>query len=145
MTRDSLFFDAAATPEEMQRLGDALDAFNAVCTGVDDEKPIRLAVRDGDGKLVGGLRGVTGWRWLYVITLWIDEAYRKTGLGSRLMDMAEAEAVNRGCENACLSSYSFQAPEFYRRRGYEVFGKLEDYPAGHTMYFLRKRLTRDGS
>jgi GNAT superfamily N-acetyltransferase len=104
-----------------------------------------MAVRDAGGRFVGGLQGVTTWGWLYVIIVWVDEAHRGRGVGTRLMDWAEGEARKRGCENACLSSYSFQAPEFYRRRGYAVFGQLEDYPAGHTMYFLRKRLAGDGS
>jgi GNAT superfamily N-acetyltransferase len=131
---------ADGTAEEMGRLGDELDAFNAAATGVADERPLRLVARDGAGKMVAGLKAVTGWGWLYVIVLWVEEGKRGKGLGTKLMDMAEREAMGRGCGNACLSSFSFQAPEFYRRRGYEVFGELGDYPRGETMYFLRKRL-----
>jgi hypothetical protein len=29
---------------------------------------------------------------------------------------------------------------FYERRGYEVFGTLDDYPKGHKKFFLKKKL-----
>jgi ribosomal protein S18 acetylase RimI-like enzyme len=73
--------------------------------------------------------------------LWLDEDYRGRGLGSDLLRQAERQAVARGCRRACLSSFSFQAPDFYLRQGYEIFGQLEDYPDGETLFFLRKVLS----
>ena len=140
MHQEAISISADGTAEEMARLGDELDAFNAAATGGLDERPLRIVARDGEGKMVAGLKGVTGWGWLYVIVLWVEQSQRGRGLGTKLMDEAEREAIARGCGNACLSSYSFQAPEFYRRRGYEVFGELVNYPRGQSMFFLRKRL-----
>jgi hypothetical protein len=37
-----------------------------------------------------------------------------------------------------LSTFDFQAPQFYLEHGYEVFATLPDYPPGHTDYHLRK-------
>jgi len=54
---------------------------------------------------------------------------------------AEAEARKRGCDNAHCDTFDFQALPFYQKLGYETFGHLEDYPANHVRYFLRKRLS----
>lgn len=52
---------------------------------------------------------------------------------------AEAESVRRGCIGAHLDTYDYQAPDFYRKLGYEVFGSIEDHPPGHTRFWMRKR------
>jgi hypothetical protein len=52
----------------------------------------------------------------------------------------EGAAEERGCERAHLDTFSYQARPFYEKLGYRVFGELEDYPPGHTRFFLRKQL-----
>jgi GNAT superfamily N-acetyltransferase len=59
----------------------------------------------------------------------------------RLMAVAEEEAVRRGCRNAWLDTHEFQAPGFYEKLGYAVFGKLADYPPGFARIFLTEHLT----
>jgi ribosomal protein S18 acetylase RimI-like enzyme len=65
--------------------------------------------------------------------------FRK-GLGSKLLQTAEAEAIRRGCKHAHLDTLDFQAPGFYLKKGYQVFGELQDLPPGHRRIFLRKDL-----
>jgi ribosomal protein S18 acetylase RimI-like enzyme len=77
---------------------------------------------------------------MHVNFVWVTEALRGQRHGTRLMDAAESFAVEHGCTSATLETLSFQAPGFYAKRGYEVFGTLEDYPPGHSKFFLRKRL-----
>ena len=62
------------------------------------------------------------------------------GDGRRLLAVAEDEARRRGAKNAFLDTFSFQAPDFYRQHGYQVFGELPDFPPGHTRAFLTKKL-----
>ena len=53
---------------------------------------------------------------------------------------AEEIARARGCIGIRLDTMSFQAPAFYRRLGYSEFGRIEDYPPGHTRLWFMKRL-----
>jgi hypothetical protein len=57
-----------------------------------------------------------------------------------LLAAGEEEAMRRGCANACLETFSFQALPFYEKRGYVVFGRLPDFPPGGAKYFLAKPL-----
>jgi ribosomal protein S18 acetylase RimI-like enzyme len=97
-------------------------------------------LRDDDGEIVGGIYGNSGFGWLYISDLWVAEHLRGTGYGRELMRRAESEAVERGCQYVFLNTFSFQAPDFYKKLGYKVFAELEDFPEGHSRYFLRKRL-----
>jgi hypothetical protein len=56
------------------------------------------------------------------------------------MKRAELYAVERGCTDAFLDTFSFQARPFYEKLGYHVFGTLENYPTGHQHYFMTKQL-----
>ena len=130
--------DDAPNPAEVQWLNDQLNSYNECHAGSDDLRPVNLVVRN-QGNVIAGLQGVTGWGWLYVQVVWVHENHRRTRLGSRLLERAEQMAQQRGCIGTCLSSYSFQAPEFYEQHGYSAFGQIDDYPVGNTMLFMSKR------
>jgi N-acetylglutamate synthase-like GNAT family acetyltransferase len=72
--------------------------------------------------------------------LWVKDELRGRGYGHRLLTLAEHKARQRGAKNAYLDTFSFQAPNFYKQHGYQVFGELQDYPPGHQRYFLTKQL-----
>jgi GNAT superfamily N-acetyltransferase len=94
-----------------------------------------------NGRLLGGFWGRTSWDWLLIELLYVSRDLRGAGWGRRLVEAAEEEAVRRHCRAAWVDSYSFQAPGFYERLGYSVFGKLDDYPQGHQRFFLWKKLS----
>ncbi|ANP55561.1 ribosomal protein S18 acetylase RimI-like enzyme [Streptomyces griseochromogenes] len=105
------------------------------------EVPLHVWALDPSGDLAGGLVGHTWATWLHVTYLWVDARHRGAGLGSRLL--AEAERIaraDRGCASARLETWDFQAPEFYRRQGYDVVCVIPDYPPGITEFTLTKRL-----
>ena len=93
-----------------------------------------------DQEVVGGLIGDTHWGWFYINLLFVKEDLRGRGYGHRLLTLAEEEARRRGAKNAYLDTFSFQAPEFYKQHGYQVFGVLQDFPPGHQRYYLTKQL-----
>lgn len=121
-----------------------LSAYNGAQASDDAFSPLALLVRDPEGKVIGGLLGGTYWGWLVVEVLWIAEEARKQGLGSRLLERAEEIAIERNCHGVHLDTMSFQAPDFYRRHGYTVFGVLEDLPRGQRRFFMKKELRGGG-
>lgn len=110
--------------------------------GTPDEReaPLHVWVVDANGGLAGGLVGHTWTAWLHVTYLWVDARHRGAGLGSRLLSEAERRATGRGCTSSRVETWDFQAPDFYRRHGYEVVCVIPDYPPGITEYTLTKRL-----
>jgi GNAT superfamily N-acetyltransferase len=127
-------------PEDLQFIEDQLNEHNMVRTGRRDFRPLGLWVRDDRQRIVAGLYGFTWADWLEVRLVWVREDLRGQGHGRRLVESAEAEARARGCRRVWLDSYTFQAPGFYQRLGYQVFGVLHDYPAPHGRVFLTKTL-----
>ena len=117
-----------------------LDLFNVAATGESAYYPVNIFVRSARGEVMGGLMGSIWGGWLHITYLWVDQAVRGQRWASRMMDHAEAYARERGCHSATLDTHSFQARPFYEKRGYEVFGTLDDYPKGHKKFFLRKKL-----
>lgn len=102
-----------------------------------------IVISRRNGEIAGGLLAYTHWNWLFIKHLWVAEAFRRQGLGRSLMLAAESEAVGRGCRHAHVDTFDFQARPFYQKLGFQIFGQLEDYPVGHTRYFLRKLNLRE--
>ncbi len=125
-------------PDVREAIVGPLVAYNVGRTGLNDSRPLILAIEDSDQRTLGGLWGRTGFGWLFVEFLVVPEALRGQGLGSELMTRAESEAISRGCRHAWLDTFEFQARGFYERLGYSCFGQLENYPPGHSRYFMKK-------
>lgn len=117
-----------------------LVAYNRSQIGQRKWKNIAVSVRDEDGVIVGGVCGEVWADWLFVKLLWLDEAHRGQDYASRAMEALEDEARAFGAKHAYLDTFSFQARPFYEKRGYQVFGTLENYPDDHSRYWLTKAL-----
>lgn len=125
-------------PADLELLEQALVEHNEAKSEPRNYTPLAIFLRGPEGEIVGGLRGVTVWGWLFVSQLWVREDLRGLDFGTKLMEAAEAEAKARNCHAAYVDTFSFLALDFYRKLGYTVFGSLEDFPKGHTRYFLKK-------
>jgi GNAT superfamily N-acetyltransferase len=105
-----------------------------------DWSPRWIIGRDEDEVVQAGIRFVLAFEWLFVNWLWVADGYRKHGVGSQLMTGAEADARGAGCRAAYLDTFTFQAPKFYERLGYREFGRLDDFPPGHSRIWFSKAL-----
>jgi GNAT superfamily N-acetyltransferase len=112
-------------------------------TGHTDEAQLAIFVRDASGALRAG---IYGWTWggcCELQHLWVDETLRGRGLASRLIDAAECEAARRGCTQVVLFTHEVNAGnagDRYPRRGYELVGRVDDYPIGDAALWFRKPL-----
>ena len=132
--------NANPTKTETDFIRDSLAKFNDERVGADGHTPLNIVEYDSNGNIIGGILGGTYWGWMYVDILWVREDHRKNGIGSRLLAEAEKEAVRRGCHHVHLDTMSWQAPDFYKKHGYEVIGVLPDIPDGNQKYLMMKKL-----
>ncbi|MGM0167587.1 hypothetical protein IGI39_002571 [Enterococcus sp. AZ135] len=96
-----------------------------------------------DNRLAGGVVGKKQYDTLHISLLGVDDAYQKLGVGSKLMQAIEEQALKENVLSITLTTKAYQALGFYLKHGYEVFGELEDVPMiGTTKYYLVKRISR---
>src|SRR5262245_50482661 len=76
-------------------------------------KEIAVVLRDEHGVIRGGAAGRINWNWLDVFLVWVDDELRTGGWGRRLMEAIEAAGIERGCTDAHLDTFSYQARPFY--------------------------------
>ena len=102
----------------------------------------RLAVfgRDRHGEVQGGAVGRTWGLCCELLQLWVAQDVRGQGVGSELMDGFEQDAIRRGCSLVYLETFTFQAPEFYQKRGYRIALETAGYANGIVKFTLHKPL-----
>ena len=132
--------EADVDPAALRVLDDAIDHYNMTVTGHHRYTPVNALLRDEQGVVKGGACGGIWGEWLYLKYLWVSEELRGQGYGSQLLVLAEAEATAAQCRGIYLETYDFQAYTFYMLYGFETRGQIEDFPPGHTYYYMVKRL-----
>ena len=125
--------------DDVQYLEDRIYEFNSSATGIVDGAWLAFVVRERDS-IVGGICGNTWGRTCELRQFWVDQSKRGRGLGTKLFLAAEQEARRRGCTQIVLMTFSFQAPSFYERHGFDVLAAIEDHPQGHRNLLMRKHL-----
>jgi GNAT superfamily N-acetyltransferase len=140
MCTSELAINTEPTPNEVQYLEDRIYEFNSTATGITDGEWLAIFVRDEEDRIVAGICGNTWGGCLEIRQFWVEEARRKQGLGTRLLGAAEQEARQRGCRQIFLMTFTFQAPAFYAKHGFEVVAVVDNHPRGHKNLLLRKRL-----
>lgn len=128
------------TEEQAEDIEERLEAFDESYITYKMDGEIQIGIED-DGKLVAGLDAcVTNFKVLYVSTVFVDEEYRRKGLGARLMREMEKRAAAMGVNNIRLDTYDWQGKEFYETLGYECVGHYDNKEDGFSEYFYLKKL-----
>ena len=140
MATSDLLVTTNPTPDQVQYLEDRIHEFNSGATGVTDGANFGIFVKDEHGEIVAGICGNTWGGCMEIRQFWVEELRRKRGLGTRLLRAAEQQARQRGCRQVLLMTFTFQAPAFYARHGFEVIAVVDDHPRGHKNLLMRKRL-----
>ncbi|MCV2358667.1 GNAT family N-acetyltransferase [Paucibacter sp. TC2R-5] len=128
-----------SNPAVFDALVDGVRAYNHELLGKELSKPLCAVGRDDAGKLLGGVAGRTIYKQFLIEVVWVDKAARGSGLGRRLMALAETEARQRGCVAAQVDTLALQAPDFYGKLGFEVIGRVTGIPGIPERVFLLKR------
>lgn len=93
-----------------------------------------------DGQIVAGIVAASTMDTLEVEFLFVEEGCRGQGLGRLLLEQAENLARQDGCKRVLLNTYSFQAPGFYRRMGYELLAQQNPCFGEYSQYYFTKNL-----
>ena len=126
--------------EQMNEIEKKLEAYDEKYT----RYPVSGAIQIGilhDGKMIAGADAVvTAFKILYVSTVYVDEDFRRMGLGRKLMSELEARAITLGVNTIRLDTFDWQGSTFYPKLGYEEVGYYKNEIDGYSEHFFVKRL-----
>jgi len=143
---DQFILNDTPTKKEIDLVRSGLAAFNREQTNGEYDQPgieINLLLKDGEGRVVGGISASTMLRVMYLELLWVAEELRGRGYGRDLVLAAERIGFEKGCITSQTWTLSFQAPGFYPKIGYKLLGVYDGYRYGITEHVLKKRLQPD--
>ncbi|ADU71456.1 N-acetyltransferase [Pantoea sp. At-9b] len=130
-------FDA----EKLLPIEEGLNQFNDLMTGMSDRKPLSVFIKSTQtGEVLGGMQGRSSLGLLFIDLFYLPPELRKMGLGTDILRRFEEEGRKRGCTAAFLYTISFQAPDFYKKHGWEEFGRIDCKPEGTSRIFMKKSL-----
>ena len=101
---------------------------------------IQIGIEE-NGKLIAGLDAcITAFKILYVSTVFVDEEYRRKGIGARLIREMETRARAMGVNTIRLDTFNWQGKEFYEALDYQCVGQYDNAEDGYSEYFFLKRI-----
>lgn len=139
----TLYISKELNTKDKQHINDELYRFNLRHFPKDLKgryEEICLFLMDENGTVLGGILSEICWNWLEIHTFMIDEVIRKSGYGTKLLLELEKIALEKECDFIKVDTLSFQALDFYKKNGYQVFGCLDNVGRDFKHYYLKKDL-----
>lgn len=93
-----------------------------------------------DGEIIGVITGRAYYNEVHIGDLIIDESYRRMNIGTKLVKSVEEAFTGKGYSKITLTTFGFQAPEFYRKLGYSLEFIREDNDPKLCKYFYIKQI-----
>jgi len=93
-----------------------------------------------DGKIAGIITGRAYYNEVHIGDLIVGKAYRRAGVGSKLVEAVENAYKDKGYKKIALTTFGFQAPEFYKKLGYELEFVRKDNDFKLCKYFYMKKI-----
>ncbi|WP_205954840.1 GNAT family N-acetyltransferase [Pantoea stewartii] len=140
---EGINLEICANPDAAQLLPieEGLNDFNDLMTGMSDRQPLAVLIKSKtNGKVLGGMQGRSSLGLLFIDLFYLPPELRRMGVGTEILFRFEDEGRKRGCTAAILYTISFQAPDFYKKHGWEEFGCIECKPEGASRIFMKKCL-----
>ena len=132
---------AQDTNQVSDQIPSKLSAHNVAVSDIHNEEKIVLAGKNSDDDLIAGVSANLWGGCLEIEYIWVTEKLRGSGVGSRLLKRLENVVKPKGRRKIILDTYSFPAPEFYTRQGYEEYQTIEGYSDGTVAkHFFQKDL-----
>ena len=135
-----IVIDESPASDDVRFVHRGLVQHNVARSAITDGRDLAVFVRNTAGELLGG---ICAWTWgscMEVEYAWLDERVRGSGIGREIIQKLEETAAARGCTVSVVDTYSFQAPNFYHKMGYEVIAEIDGYPDDVKKFILRKEI-----
>lgn len=132
-----------SNPEIIEHIDNTLGEFNKTQVNYNskmDYLPLNFHIKNKEGIVIAGINSFTCWQMLYISEFYIADEYRRQGLGTLLLTRVEQDAKAQGSLISQTDTFDWQAKDFYLKKGYEVFGMIDNCPEGHKRFYLKKLL-----
>ena len=94
------------------------------------------AVAKEKGAFIGGATGRVHLQQFYLENLWVKEAFRSQGLGTKLHGEILNIAYEHRCSRVLLNTLNERAVSFYLRLSYKELAVIKDYVPGYDLHYL---------
>ncbi len=99
-----------------------------------------FVAEDDSGEIIGTITGNAYYNEVHIGDLIIDKNYRGQNIGTKLVRTVEENYKNKGFDKITLTTFGFQAPDFYKKLGYSLEFIREDKNPKLSKYFYCKAL-----
>jgi GNAT superfamily N-acetyltransferase len=110
---------------DVKIINDGIIEYNKSKVGPQRNVAVGCFAREGDD-VIGGITGNLFWNYLYIDIMWIDEKYRRNGIGRQLIEKIERLSVDNGIsrshqwislstETVCTGFFRVEFGKSYRK------------------------------